>query len=231
MSDKLVFWTGILGVTFFGVASILGGFQFDSYNPISQYISETMAVNTPYGKVLRFFGYVPSGVLLTIFSFAAINKFPAAKLTKIGFWGLGIFYGIATIVVGLFPCDKGCNKEFVDPSISQIIHNSTGLLTYIFVPISIIIIGISLRQLTKYHRLSKIAIVCGMICILFIGLLLSDPSTNYAGLFQRIIEGTFIIWIISCCISIKRANQLSNNTNRNGENAMPRFASARNAKS
>ena len=217
MSNKLVFWTGILGVTFFGVASLLGGFQFDSYNPISQYISETMAVDTPYGKVLRFCGYIPSGVLLTIFSFAGIKKFPAYTLTKIGFWGLGIFYGIATIVVGLFPCDIGCNKELVNPSTSQIIHNLTGLLTYIFVPISIIVIGISLRQLKKYYRLSKIAVVCGLICIVFIGLMLSNPLTNYAGLFQRIIEGTFIIWIISCSIFIKKGNQPGINTNRNGE--------------
>lgn len=215
MSNKLLFLTGILGVTFFGVASILGGFQFDDYSPISQYISETMAVDTPYGKALRFFGIIPSGVLLTIFSFVGLKKFPKSKLTKIGFWGLGIFYGIATIIVGLFPCDKGCNKELVDPSISQIIHNLTGLLTYIFVPISIIIIGIGLRQSKNYDRLSKIAIVCGLICIVFIGLLLSDPLTNYAGLYQRIIEGTFIIWIIACSIFIKRSEQLEINTNRN----------------
>jgi len=107
MSNKLVFWTGILGGIFFGEASFLGGFQFDSYNPISQYISETMAIDTPYGKVLRFLGYIPSEILLTIFSFAGIKKFPKSNLTKIGFWGFGIFYGIATIIVGLFPCDKG----------------------------------------------------------------------------------------------------------------------------
>ena len=215
MSNKLVFWTGILGVTFFGVASFLGGFQFDNYNPISQYISETMAVDTPHGKLLRFFGYIPSGILLTIFSFTGHKKFPKSNVTKIGFCGLGIFYGIATIIVGLFPCDKGCNKELIDPSVSQVIHNLTGLLTYIFVPISIILIGVGLRQSKKYDGLSKFAIICGLICILFIGLLLSDPFTNYAGLFQRIIEGTFIIWIIACSIFIKRSDQPEINTNRN----------------
>ena len=207
MSNKLLFLIGILGVTFFGVASFLGGFQFDDYDPISQYISETMAIDTPYGKTLRFFGYIPSGILLTIFAFVGFKKFPKSNLTKIGFWGLGIFYGIATIVVGIFPCDKGCNKELVDPSISQIIHNLTGLLTYLFVPISILIIGVGLRKSKNHLGLSKIGIICALICIVFIGLLLSDPLTNYAGLFQRIIEGTFIIWIIACAIFIKRSTQ------------------------
>ena len=214
MSNKLLFFIGILGVTFFGVASFLGGFQFEDYDPISQYISETMAVDMPYGKSLRFFGYIPSGILLTIFAFVGFKKFPKSNLTKFGFWGLGIFYGIATIVVGIFPCDKGCNKEFIDPSISQIIHNLTGLLTYIFVPISIIIIGVGLRKSKNYQGLSKIGIISGLICIVLVGLL-SDPSTNYAGLFQRIIEGIFIIWIIACSIYIKRGLQSDNITYSN----------------
>ena len=204
MSSKLVFWLGILGVTFFVLASFLGGFLFENYNPISQLISESMAVDTPYGKALRFFGYIPSGILLTLFSFASIKKFPKSKLTKIGFFGIGVFYGIATIVVGLFPCDKGCNKEFIDPSFSQIIHILTGLLTYIFVPVSIILIGIGLRKQDSHHKLSKIALFCGFICIVFVGLFLSNAAPNYAGLLQRIIEGTFIIWIISCSLFIKK---------------------------
>lgn len=207
MRNKLVFWLGLLGVTFFGVASVVGGFQFDDYNPIGQYISETMAIDTPYGKALRFFGFIPSGILLTVFSFAAYKKFPKSNLTKIGFWGIGIFYGIATILVGLFPCDKGCNKEFIDPSISQLIHSLTGLLIYIFVPISIIFIGLGLRQSKKHERLSNIAIICGLISIVFITLFFSDRLINYAGLFQRIVEATFIVWIIACSLFIKRSGR------------------------
>jgi hypothetical membrane protein len=212
MSNKLLFLTGILGVTLFVVASFLGGFQFENYDPISQYISETMAVGTPYGETLRFFGYIPSGILLTLFSFGALKKFPKSNLTKLGFWGLAIFYGIATIVVGIFPCDQGCNKEFIDPSISQIIHNLTGFLTYIFVPISLLMIGIGLRKSKNYLRLSNLGIICGLVSIVFIGLMMSDPSTNYAGLFQRIIESLFVLWIIACAIYIKRGADSENRT-------------------
>ena len=200
----------MLGVTFFCVASFLGGFQFDNYSPISQYISETMAIDTPYGKVLRYFGYIPSGILLAIFGLAAIKKFPKSKLIKIGFLGLSFFYGVATVIVGLFPCDKGCNKELVDPSISQVIHNLTGLLTYIFVPISIIIIGAGLYCQKNYKRMSKIAFICGLNCFVFISLLLANPLAEYAGLYQRIVEGTFVAWIIACSIFIKNSNQIEN---------------------
>jgi hypothetical protein len=209
MNERMIFWTGIIGATLFSAASILGGFQFDDYNPLSQYISETYAIGTPYGQILRYFGHIPSGFFLTIFAFSALRKFPKSSLIKAGFWGIGIFYGIATIVVGIFPCDKGCNKELVDPSISQLIHNLTGLLTYIFVPISIVAIGLGLRQLKIQNGLSKIALLCGLNCIVFTCVLLPDPLTKYAGLYQRIIEGTFIIWIIACSVYIKNGNLLT----------------------
>lgn len=215
MNRKTIFWIGILGVTFFSVASIIGGFQFDDYNLLSQYISETYAIDTPYGKALRYFGYIPSGLLLTMFAFFGLKKFPKSNLIKLGFLGLGIFYGVATIIVGIFPCDSGCNKELTDPSISQLIHTLTGLLTYLFVPLSIIAIGFGLRQLKAHLGLSRIAIFCGLNCIVFSGILLSDPLTKYAGLYQRIIEGTFIVWIIACSFFIKNNNQVDTNTVRN----------------
>jgi len=215
MNGKTIFVIGILGVTLFSIASIIGGFQFDNYNPLSQYISETYAIDTPYGKTLRFFGYIPSGILLTIFAFFGLKKFPKSNLIKWGFSGIGVFYGIATVIAGIFPCDKGCNKELIDPSVSQLIHNMTGILTYIFVPLSIIAIGVGLRKLKTNIDLSRISIYCGLNCIVFIVILLSDPLTQYAGLYQRIIEGTFIIWIIVCSFFIKNSNRLEIKFDRN----------------
>ncbi len=207
MSNKFTFFIGILGVSLFVISSIVGGFLIENYSVTSQLISETYAIDTEYGIVLRSVGYIPSGILLTIFAFIGFKKFPQSSLTKIGFYGLGVFYGIATIIVGIFPCDSGCNKQFIDPSISQVIHNLTGLLTYIFVPICIILISIGLKTSPIYKRLSTQGITYGIISILFVYLLFSDPNSDYIGLYQRIVEAIFVIWIITCSIAIKNKNQ------------------------
>ncbi|HBO89388.1 MAG TPA: hypothetical protein DD460_01470, partial [Acidobacteria bacterium] len=122
MNNKVVFLIGILGVSLFAIPSIIGGFLIEDYNLISQWISESDASDTKYGLALRIFGYIPSGFLIAIFCFVGFKKFQPSKLTKVGFYGLGVFYGIATIITGIFPCDVDCNKNFIDPSISQIIH-------------------------------------------------------------------------------------------------------------
>jgi hypothetical protein len=205
MDKRITTWTGILGAALFVVTSILAGLQSSSYSHISQLISESYSIDTPYGKLLRFLGYLPSGICLTIFAFSSARHFHKSNYAKTGFWGLGLFYGVATIIVSIFPCDKGCNKEFIDPSISQIIHSTTGLLTYIFTPISLILIGIGLRNSSS--TLSYLAFATALISVLFIGILSSDPLSEYVGLFQRVIEGSILIWIVTCSIEINKGQR------------------------
>lgn len=202
MNRILLFIIGILGVTLFAVPSILGGFYIENYNPLSQYISESMATGTVNGEALRYYGYIPSGILLMVFGFFAPRKFPKSIWVTLGFLVIALFYGAATIIVAIFPCDAGCNKEWIDPSISQIIHNLTGLLTYLFVPLAMILIGLALRKFESYKTLAVFGILGGLICYVFVGLL-SDPLTTYAGLFQRIVELIFVIWIVACAMHIK----------------------------
>ena len=209
MNNKLTFLIGIIGVSLFPFCAIIGGFLIEDYSIISQFISESYAIDTQYGMTLRAFGYIPSGILITIFCFRLSTMFRPSKLTKIGFYALGIFYGIATIVVAIFPCDSGCNPEFIDPSISQVIHNLAGALTYIFVPLSILLIGIGLKQVPNYNRLSMQGIILGLISMLFVFMLFSDATSEYIGVYQRIIETLFIIWIVTCAIAIKNKTPLT----------------------
>jgi type IV secretory pathway VirB2 component (pilin) len=198
MKGNKAFWFGIIGVILFIVTTILGGLQLSDYSHISQLISESYAIGTPYGLQLRYFGFIPSGIFIAIFAFLAIKAMPKSKSTQIGFLGIGIFYGLGTVLVSLFPCDKGCDKELVDPSLSQLIHNLTGLLTYTIVPISLIILGIAARQWENGKYLSLFGMLCGLVAIFFVGLLSSDLQSKLTGLYQRIAEGSVLVWILAC---------------------------------
>lgn len=211
MNDKIIFLIGILGVSLFIVSTILGGFLIENYNILSQYISESYAIDTEYGKILRTFGYIPSGILIALFCFLGVRKFQPSKLVKIGFYGIGMFYGLGTVIVAIFPCDSGCNKELIDPSSSQLIHNFVGLLTYLFVPIFMILIGFGLKKSPKNNTFSLQSIVFGAISILLVYILVSNSNSEYIGLYQRMVELVFVIWIIFCAIVIKNKKPAGNN--------------------
>jgi amino acid transporter len=84
-----------------------------------------------------------------------------------------------------------------------LIHNLTGLLTYLIVPISLIILGIAARKWEKGRNVSFAGIICGLISILFVGILSADLQSEFAGLYQRIIEGAVLIWIIKCSFYLR----------------------------
>ncbi|SIQ54114.1 DUF998 domain-containing protein [Maribacter ulvicola] len=202
MSNKLIACIGILGVGLFAISAIIGPLLIDDYSVVSQYISESFASNTEYGAYLQYFGYVPSGILITIFCINAPTYFPSSKLVLAGFFGLALFYGMGTILVGLFPCDAGCPTNVIDSSLSQLIHNAMASLTYIFFPICLMGIGLGLKKSENYGRLSQIAIITGMISGIFICSLFSDPDSGYRGILQRIIETSFIVFMVSSALKI-----------------------------
>ena len=210
MKHTITCYIGILGVSLFVVAAIAGGFLIENYSIVSQYISETYAIDTANGVILRTVGYIPSGMLIATFCFLASSSLHPSKRVKIGFYGMGIFYGLATVVVAIFPCDPGCNPGFINPTSSQVIHNFVGLLTYLFVPIFMMLIGLGLRKSPNNNQFSLQSIVLGATGMFFVFVLVSDTKSAYIGLFQRIIESVFVIWVIICAIHIKNGKPITN---------------------
>ena len=203
MNRTSTFWFAILGALLFIIPSILGGLLLTDYSTIRQFISESYAIDTQYGIYIRVFGYIPSGILTTLFAISAIKYFPKSSLIKISLLGFALFYGIGTIIVGIFPCDAGCNKEFINPSISQVIHNLSGALTYLFIPICLILIGIGLKKRKDRKNIALLSIICGIAALVFSFLLSSNPTGNYIGLYQRLLECSILFWLFHFALYIK----------------------------
>lgn len=184
---------------------LIGGLLIDDYSVSRQFISETFAVDTAYGLWIRILGYIPSGILFTVFCFGGVKFFPASRIIRIGFYGVGIFYGIGTIVVSVFPCDSGCNPEFINPSTSQIIHNLSALLIYTFTPLSIIITGIGLHKFPTYRSFSFISITVGILSAVFVFIFTSNLTSAYVGLYQRMIELLILAWFVVCAFKIRES--------------------------
>jgi hypothetical protein len=199
----LIVISGILGVLLFVTASILGGAQIEGYSIVSQYISESYAQGLPNTSYLSYM-YIASGILLAFFGFTAPAKMASSRGLKIGFILFAIFYGLGTISTGYFPCDIGCDSEAEGASLSQIIHNATGFLTYAIVPFCLIGIGVSSRKMKAARLYSKVTLVCGVIAFCFVLLLFGNPSGPFIGLFQRIIESSILFWVIYTSFYIRR---------------------------
>ncbi|MGB4772473.1 MAG: DUF998 domain-containing protein [Chitinophagaceae bacterium] len=195
---------GIFGVLLFVVTTIVAGILIPGYSHTSQLISESYAIGTAYGPYLRFLGYLPSGLCIAAFAYYAVKALPKSGLATFGFAAFGIFYGLATVVVSIFPCDAGCDNSLVPPSISQLIHNLSGFLTYMIVPLSLILLGVAARRWPNGKTLSTLGIVCGITAMLFVGIFTANLHSGFAGLYQRIIEGSILLWVLACSLYFKK---------------------------
>lgn len=200
---NLAGYLGLLGATLFIAGVILAGALLPGYDHVSDLISESYAQGTPYGTVLRYGLFLPSGICLALFGLMASRVLPTGRLALIM---LGLAYGAGTAVVALFPCDAGCDP--VDPSTSQVIHMGTGALTYLISPVALLAISRAARSWKEGAFLSKAALACGLVAGAGVVFLFGAPEAECIGLVQRCIEGAILLWIILCSRQLLRSRSL-----------------------
>ena len=204
MKQKLSYWTGIISVLLFVFTTIIAGFNYSNYNSISQFISELYAVNAPNADIIRYYFYLPSGILFLLFAFFSNASLPKSKLKTTGLILIGFGYGFGTILCSIFNCDMECNPKFINPSISQIIHNLMGMITYFIVPIGILLIAIASKKWDKATIFTGFSYSIAFLSFIFVILLNANITSPLKGLFQRIIEASILIWIVVCSIYINK---------------------------
>ena len=200
---------GILGVVIFITATILGGYFFPDYSHLEQFISESYATGTSHEWALRWYGFIPSGLLLMLFGFLAPLNFPKSSVLKIGFYGIAIFYGIGTLITGLFPCDFGCDIDMISPSLSQFIHNVAGTFAYLVTPICLLLISLKIKPFISNKSVSSWLLVLSVVAILCTALFVTNIDMTYIGLVQRGIEASILIWIVTLCLNLKKTENES----------------------
>ncbi|NNM16131.1 MAG: DUF998 domain-containing protein [Bacteroidia bacterium] len=203
MNSKTLYRIGIAGVVLFVLATVLAHLQMNRFYPMSQYISESFALGTPYGSYLRYLGVLPSGILITLFTIKVPNLVEDYSPAKWGFYLFAIFYGLGTVIIAFFPCEMGCSRGRSDIGTLQMMHNAFGMLTYFVSPFALVLIGTKLKGLLLNGNLSAVSFVCGFLSLVFIYLFATGPEGNFVGLFQRLAEATFLFWIVYTAINVK----------------------------
>ncbi|MBT8304899.1 MAG: hypothetical protein KJP09_10545, partial [Bacteroidia bacterium] len=71
------------------------------------------------------------------------------------------------------------------------------------VPFAIIAIGIQTKSWQNYRAFAMMTLSCGSIALVFAWLMMANPNGNYIGLFQRLVEGSILFWVVNTAVKIK----------------------------
>lgn len=197
MIRTLAFWTAILGAGLLVVMTVAGAAAWPGYSHVTQYISELGATGAPNGRLVSLGGFLPIGVLLMTFAVLGALIPPRGVLRTLGFIGIFLF-ALGYFGAALFPCDLGCRPE--TPSPSQMLHLAFGLAGYVLAPLSLTALAVASRKWPGQGWLFPLGLICAVVaCIAFFSMV--DPL---AGLFQRVLEASVILWILAFAVSLRR---------------------------
>ncbi|MBL7962570.1 MAG: DUF998 domain-containing protein [Flavobacteriales bacterium] len=182
MQRRLMSWAGLSGALLFVLSVIIGGWQFNGYSHTEQFISETYASGTSAGPLLRWLGFLPAGLLMAAFGLVLSGSYHTNPSLRWGLVGIGIWYGLGTVVVSLAPCDAGCDPEQATPSLAHVIHFAMGGLTYLLTPPSILLIAFGATRETRLRAISPWLMGAGLVMLSAVVLLFADALPGAKGL-------------------------------------------------
>ncbi len=198
LAARVAFACAILGAGIVFLLIVIGAAAFPGYSHVSQFVSELGATGAPQEMLVRFGGFLPAGILLSIFAAAAFKSLPRSGLTTFGLVGLVIYVG-GYVTAAFFPCDAGCRPT--QPSFSQIIHNVAGLIGYALAPFFLFAFSWQARRWPGGAQLAAVGFLAAALSL--VGLLTLSPKSPYVGLSQRAIEASVLLWVVICGIYIR----------------------------
>ena len=175
-------------------AIIFCGSLRPEYSHVTQYISELGERGSSTEFIMRYAGFVPTGLMHMAFAAFLYVAFRGGPLAVIAATLLAI-NGLARIGAGLFPCETGC----VGPKLllSQQLHSlSAGLGFFALIGASVMW-GIFLRRYRSLRRLSLFSVGCGTVGLVFLLLMVwSSELRAGTGMYERLSSGVLSLWVL-----------------------------------
>ncbi len=185
---------GILAPLWWASAIIFCGSLRPEYSHFTQYISELGERGSSTEFIMRYAGFVPTGLMHMAFAAFLYVAFRGSRLAVVAATLLAI-NGLARISAGLFPCEPGCAGPRL--LLSQQLHSlSAGMGFFALIGASIMW-GIYMRRTRSLRWLSLCSVGCGTVGLGFLLLMVwSAESRAATGLYERLSSGVLSLWVL-----------------------------------
>ena len=163
------------------------------YSHLTQYISELGERGSSTEFIMRYAGFVPTGLMHVAFAAFLYVAFKGSRLAAFAAALLAI-NGLARVAAGMFPCETGCAGAGL---ISQRLHNLSATVGFFALIGAALIWGVLLRRYQHLRVLSLYSIGSGILGLVFLVLMSrSAGSRAGTGLYECLASGVLSLWIL-----------------------------------
>jgi hypothetical membrane protein len=182
---------GIAGPVLFSMTTLICGGLRPGYDHVANFISELGATGTSNENLMNYAGFIPSGILITLFGISLFLLLPAQLISRTGSVFLSIF-GIGMVLAGIFSCDPGCPPQ---GSFESIIHDRVSAVTFISAILGILFVGLSFRKIGPFGKLWRYSILSGCLSAMLLALMINSfESKSLTGMWQRLLLFSIFQW-------------------------------------
>lgn len=196
MGNKYHWYAGICAVMVYIFAVTLGGILYPGYSHISQDISQLTSTHSPIrGFMNIFFIY---NILITFYGYG-LYKIRNTMLSQVGALCI-MLIGILGLLIAWFPI----NTRGTEITATGIIHIGIVSIVSLLTVLSGFMFWFGYRN-THLRLFAKISLIAGILFVLSGPIAAANVLSPYAGLFERIPIGIFLLWVlISSVIMLRR---------------------------
>lgn len=185
---------GVVAPVLWGAAIILCGSLRPGYSHLAQYISELGERGSTTEHLIRYAGFVPTGLMHVAFAAMLYVAFKGERLAGAASALLAI-NGLARIGAGIFPCEPGCAGPRI--LLSQKAHSLSSGVGFFALIGACVLWGILLRRHAKFRCLGVYSVVSGVLGLVFLALMLwSAEQRGGTGLYERLSTGFLSLWVL-----------------------------------
>lgn len=191
--DRVLLGAGLLIPCwlFFGV--LLTARQFPGYSHVDLAMSQLGALGAPTHDLSPWVNNLPLGVLFVLCAVGLLRRFHGSGLAAVSAL-LVLVHGLGSIAAGVFPCDQGCMP--VEPSLSQKLHNLSGLVMFVSLTLASALWIFLGRRLLGSVGFARFSLLCVLLSLVTVGLMAGAMESGQGfGLYQRLNYGVAVIWL------------------------------------
>lgn len=172
-------------------AVLVGGSFYPGYDHARQYISELGATGAVTGPAVSWWGFVPSGILITGFCLIAAwlkrgNALAVASCLMLA------WYGLSLSAAGVYPCAFECARTEV--TFDAMMHDLLGGTGYLTGVVGVALAALSIRA-GDVRWLRPLGLVCAAVAATGFAAVIADIELG--GAYQRALEGALAVFLLA----------------------------------
>ncbi|WP_194788786.1 DUF998 domain-containing protein [Pseudomonas sp. UFMG81] len=196
--DRLLLASGLLIPFWLLIGVMLTAQAYPGYSHLQQAMSQLGAVDAPTHTLSPWINNFPLALLFALFAWGVARRWRQSRLAQLSAL-LILLHAVGSLGTGWFTCDAGCAP--VTPSLSQQLHNLSGLLMFLSLTLaSVLWIGLG-QRLARSRGLAWWSLLCTVLAVVTVLLMArAAESGQLFGLYQRLNYGVSMLWLAALAL-------------------------------